>query len=265
MRGEKEMRAMWLPMELHFTTVMIVMVGVFLASFMDGIAGGGGIISVPTYFLAGLPPHLALGTNKLSSCIGTAVSAGRFIRGGYINWRLGIPSVILALVGAALGTALQLTVSERALQIILLAVLPVVALVVLRQRALPEEAGEIAQGKQAAIVLSASLIVGAYDGFYGPGTGTFLILFFCTLGKMDVRTASGNVKLVNLASNLGALATSLSHGKVFLALGLLGAVSSIAGHWLGSGLAIKDGSRIVKPAIVAVLVLLTVKVIADLL
>ena len=230
------MRAMWLPMELSLPMVLIVAAGVFLASFMDGVAGGGGIISVPTYFLAGLPSHLALGTNKLSSCIGTAVSTGRFIRGGYVNWKLGVPSIALALFGAALGTRLQLMVDERALQILLLAVLPVVALVVLRQPSLPEQAGEIAPGKQAAIVLSAALIVGAYDGFYGPGTGTFLILIFCTMGKLDLRTASGNVKLVNLSSNIGALSTSLLHGKVFLALGLIGAVASVAGHWLGSGL-----------------------------
>ena len=259
------MRAMWLPMDLSLPMVLIVVVGVFLASFMDGVAGGGGIISVPTYFLAGLPSHLALGTNKLSSCIGTAVSTGRFIRGGYVNWKLGVPSIALALFGASLGTRLQLMVDERVLQILLLAVLPVVALVVLQQRTLPEEAGDIAPGRQAAIVLSASLIVGAYDGFYGPGTGTFLILIFCTLGKLDLRTASGNVKLVNLSSNLGALATSLLNGKVFLALGLIGAVASVAGHWLGSGLAIKDGSKIVKPAILVVLILLAVKVIADLL
>ena len=153
---------------------------------------------------------------------------------------------------------------ERYLKLLLLLVLPVVAFVVLRQRKLPEERGEIEPGRQMAIVLLASLIVGAYDGFYGPGTGTFLILIFCGLGKLDVRTASGNVKLVNLASNVGAVFTSLIHGKVFIALGLIGAVFSIAGHFLGSGLAIKDGSRIVRPAILIVLVLLAIKVISEL-
>ncbi len=259
------MQAMWMPMELSFSMVLIVVMGVFLAGFMDGIAGGGGIISVPAYLLAGLPAHLALGTNKLSSCVGTAVSAGRFIRGGYVDWKLGLPSIVLALFGAALGTRLQLMVDERVLQYLLLAVLPLVALVVLRQRTLPEERGDIAPGKQAAIVLSAALIIGAYDGFYGPGTGTFLVLILCTLGKLDVRTAAGNVKIINLSSNIGALATSLLNGKVFLALGLIAGAASITGHWLGSGLAIKDGSKIVKPAILVVLTLLTVKLIADLL
>ena len=259
------MQSMWLPMELNVSMVLIVVAGVFLAGFMDGIAGGGGIISVPAYLLAGLPAHLALGTNKLSSCVGTAVSAGRFIRGGYVDWKLALPSMVLALAGAALGTRLQLMVDERVLKILLLAVLPLVALVVLRQRSLPEERGDIAPGRQRAIVFSAALVIGAYDGFYGPGTGTFLVLILCTLGKLDVRTAAGNVKVMNLSSNIGALATSLLNGKVFLALGLIAGAASIAGHWLGSGLAIKDGSKIVKPAILVVLTLLTVKVIADLL
>ena len=255
---------MLFPMALTWRMAAIVVIGVFLASFVDGVAGGGGIISVPTYFLAGLPAHLALGTNKLSSGIGTVVSTLRFIRGGFVNWRLAIPSVALALYGSHLGTRLQLALDERYLKWLLLLVLPLVAVVVLRQKKLPEEPGQIAPRRQAAIVLAASFLVGGYDGFYGPGTGTFLILIFCNLAKMDLRTASGNVKLVNLASNIGALATSLMHGKVFLVLGLIGAVASVGGHYLGSGLAIKDGSKIVRPVILVVLGLLAVKVISEL-
>ncbi len=256
---------MLMPMELSVKMVLIVVIGVFLAAFMDGVAGGGGIISVPTYFLAGLPAHLALGTNKLSSCIGTAVSTGRFIRGGYVDWKLGVPSILLALIGSHFGTRLQLMLDERYLKWLLLLVLPVTASVVLRQRSFPEERGEIAPGKQTAIVLTASLILGTYDGFYGPGTGTFLLLVFCNLGKLDLRTASGNVKLVNLASNLGSVVTSLLNGKVFIVLGLIGAAASIAGHYIGSGMAIRDGSRIVRPVTLVVLVLLTVKVLSELL
>ena len=130
--------------------------------------------------------------------------------------------------------------------------------------ALPEQRGDIEPKKQMAIVYLASLVVGAYDGFYGPGTGTFLLLIFCNLAKLDVRTAGGNVKLVNLASNIGALVTSLMSGKVFLVLGLIGTVTSFLGHFLGAGLAIKNGSKIVKPAVILVLVLLAAKVIQGL-
>ena len=251
-------------MVLTVKMALIVAVGVFLASFMDAIAGGGGIISVPTYLLAGVPMHMALGTNKVSSGIGTAVSTARFIKNGYIDWKLGIPSVALALVGSFVGTSIQLMIDEVYLQYLLLIVLPVVALVVLRQRQFPEERGEIDRRKQCAIVWLASFVVGAYDGFYGPGTGTFLLLIYCNLAKMDVRTAGGNVKLVNLSSNIGAFVTSLRSGQVFLVLGLIGAVTSIAGHYVGSGLAIKNGSKIVRPTVVIVLILLAVKVVYEL-
>ena len=257
-------RQMLFPMPMTVQMVVIVIVGVFLASFVDGVAGGGGIISVATYLIAGLPAHLALGTNKLSSCIGTSVSAGRFIKGGFVDWKLGVPSILLALAGAHVGTRLQLALDERYLKWLLLVVLPIVAVVVLRQRTFPEERGEMPETRRAAIVLAASLIVGAYDGFYGPGTGTFLILIYCNFAKMDLRTASGNVKLVNLSSNIGALVTSFLCGKVFIVLGLIGAVASIAGHYIGSGMAIKNGAKIVKPVILVVLALLAVKVITEL-
>lgn len=258
------MHAVFFPMALTPKMLVIVVLFVFLAGVVDGIGGGGGLISVPAYLLAGLPPHLALGTNKLSSSIGTAVSAGRFIRRGYVDWKLCIPAIAVAIVGSYFGTRLQLSVDETYLKWTLLIVLPIVAFIVLRQKNLPEEPGEIAPGKKAAVVFAAALVIGVYDGFYGPGTGTFLILIFCSLAKMDLRTAAGNVKLINLSSNVGAVVTSLLHGKVFLALGLIAAVASVAGHYIGSGLAIRDGSKIVKPVILLVLTALAVKVITEL-
>ena len=243
---------------------LLIGLGVFAAGFVDGIGGGGGIISVPVYLLAGLPPHLALGTNKLSSCVGTAFSTFRYLKKGYVDWSLALPSVVLAIGGAYLGTSLQLMADERILKYLLLLVLPVAAAVLLRKKSLPEQRGEMAPGRRRLIVWGFSLLVGVYDGFYGPGTGTFLLIAFCTLGKLDLRTASGNVKIVNLSSNLGALATSLTAGKVLIGLGLLAACFSIAGHWLGSGLAIKNGAKIVRPVILLVILLLAVRVAAEL-
>ena len=153
---------------------------------------------------------------------------------------------------------------ERFLKILLLFVLPVIAFVILKQKHLPEQRGEVKEWARRAIVWSASLVIGAYDGFYGPGTGTFLLLVFCYLAKVDVRTASGNVKLVNLASNVGALATSLAAGKVLIPLGLVSAVFATAGQYLGAGLALKNGSKIVRPVILVVLTLLTGKILLEL-
>ena len=244
--------------------VVLVCIGVFCASFMDAIGGGGGIISLPTYLLAGLPMHFALGTNKLSSCIGTVASTVRYVKNGYVNWFLGIPSIVLALVGAHLGTKLHLAMDEKYLKVVLIAVLPVIAVILLRKKDLPEEWQPLNRWLRSAIIWGASLIFGAYDGFYGPGTGTFLLLTFCYLGKIDVRTASGNVKLVNLSSNIGALFTSLAAGKVIIQLGLTAAVFSIAGQYLGAGLALKNGSKIVRPVILLVILLLAGKVLLEL-
>lgn len=243
--------------------VLLVCAGVFCASFMDAIGGGGGIISLPTYLLAGLPMHFALGTNKLSSCIGTVASTLRYIKNGYVDWLLGIPSVVLALFGAHLGTRLHLAMDEQYLKLVLLFVLPVIAVILLRKKELPEQRQPINKWLCRAIVWGASLVFGAYDGFYGPGTGTFLLLSFCYLAKIDVRTASGNVKLVNLASNVGALVTSLVAGKVLVPLGLVSAILATAGQYIGAGLALKNGSKIVRPVILIVILLLTGKVLFE--
>ena len=244
--------------------VLLIGVGVFAASFVDAIGGGGGIISVPVYLLAGLPTHYALGTNKMSAGIGTAVSTFRYLRKGYVDWSLALPSVVLAIGGAYLGTTLQLKADEQFLKYLLLAVLPLAAGLLLRKKSLPEQRGELPRWKRCLAVWASSLVIGVYDGFYGPGTGTFLLLAFCLLGKQDVRTASGNVKLVNFSSNVGALATSLLAGTVYVGIGLVAACFSIAGHYFGAGLAIKNGSRIVRPVILCVIALLLLRVLAEL-
>ena len=245
-------------------TVLLICTGVFCASFMDAIGGGGGIISLPTYLLAGVPMHFALGTNKLSSCIGTVASTVRYVKNGCVDWMLAIPSIGLALVGAHIGTRLQLTVDEQYLKCLLLIVLPIIAAILLKKKNLPEKREPMNEWLRKAVVWGFSLLVGTYDGFYGPGTGTFLLLAFCYLAKIDVRTASGNVKLVNLSSNIGALATSLAAGKVLVPIGLLAAVFSTAGQYLGAGLALKNGSKIVRPVILVVLALLAGKVLLEL-
>ena len=131
------------------------------------------------------------------------------------------------------------------------------------QKDLPEVRKPMNEWLRRAIVWGTALVIGIYDGFYGPGTGTFLLLSFCYLAKIDVRTASGNVKLVNLSSNIGALCTSLMAGKVLIPLGLMAAVFAIAGQYLGAGLAMKNGSKIIRPVILVVILLLAAKVLLE--
>ena len=249
----------------HFSAFLIVCPLVFLAGFVDSIAGGGGLISLPAYLLAGLPIHNAIATNKLSSTTGTLVSTLRLVRNHFADLKLALPCMAASFCGSILGARIALLTSDAILKIVLLILLPIVAFYVLKKKDLePDLTTQPSHRTQLTILISSSLLIGIYDGFYGPGTGTFLLLIFCNLAKLDVRTAGGNVKLVNLASNIGALVTSLMSGKVFLVLGLIGTVTSFLGHFLGAGLAIKNGSKIVKPAVILVLVLLAAKVIQGL-
>ena len=247
--------------DLSIWAILFVCAGVFCASFVDAIAGGGGIIALPVYIISGLPAHMAIGTNKFSSTIGTSVSTIRYIRNGYADLKLALPCILIAIPGGFVGTKLQLMVDENYLKFMLIFLLPVVAFVILKQKSFPEEPDEISPVLQKTIVYVSTFIVSVYDGFYGPGTGTFLLLAFCNLGKLDVRTASGNMKIVNFSSNIGALISSFFAHKIFFTLGAIASVFSIAGHYIGSGLTIRNGSRIVRPVIILVLILLLVKVL----
>lgn len=253
--------------ELTWQSFLFVCPLVFLAGLVDSIAGGGGLISLPAYLICGVPAHSALATNKLSSCIGTMVSTARYIKRGFVNWKLALPSIVLAIFGSMLGAWLVLLVDERIVQYMLLGCLPVIAFFVLRKKDMeaPEEARKaIPWRRQMAIVLSASLLIGCYDGFYGPGTGTFLLLVYTQLAKLDIRTASGNVKLVNLSSNFGSLIVFLSKGESIVPLGLVAGAFCLLGHYIGAGMVIKNGGKVVKPIILVVMLLLFIKVLSGL-
>ena len=244
---------------------LIVCPMVFLAGFVDAIAGGGGLISLPAYLLAGVPMHQAIATNKLSSATGTTISTIRYCRNTRVDWSIAGPAIVLSLIGSSIGAKLTMMMPESVLKVVLLVVLPVTAVFVFRKNALVEkQSGSVSHRRMLLITWIAALAIGCYDGFYGPGTGTFLILVMVGLAKMDMMQAAANTKLINLASNISALAAFLIGGKVVLTLGLAASVFSIAGHYTGSSMVMKNGTKIVKPIILVVLVLLFLKVIFDL-
>jgi uncharacterized membrane protein YfcA len=246
------------------TTFLVICPLVFLAGFVDSVAGGGGLISLPAYLIAGVPAHFALGTNKLSSSMGSVIASFRYYKNGFVDPFLCVPSFIASLAGSALGTNLTLLVSERYLQWLLLAVLPVTAFFVLRKKNLLSKGGPFSRSKTALIVTLVSFVIGGYDGFFGPGTGAFLILLYSGLARVEARAAAGNAKLVNMASNISSLAVFLLHGRAILPLGLTAGVFSIAGSYLGSGLVIRKGAGVLRLFIIGVLILLLVKIAWDL-
>lgn len=245
---------------------LIVCPLVFLAGFVDAIAGGGGLISLPAYMLSGVPTHVAIATNKLSSAAGTMVSTGRFLKNGYVPVKLSLCAAVMALIGSTLGANISMLLSEKILQGMLLAVLPVVAFYVLKNKNMGEgeKTGTRTERQILLVAMGAALVIGIYDGLYGPGTGTFLLLILTGLGRMELRSAAGATKVINLASNIAALVTFVAHGQVYWALGLSASVFSIAGHYTGAGLVAKDGRRVVRPVVLTVLGILFIRVVAEL-
>jgi uncharacterized membrane protein YfcA len=233
---------------------------------MDAIAGGGGIITLPTYYVVGLPPHMAMGTNKFSSSFGTAISSIKFIKSRNVHFKAAAVSVPCALLGSACGSWLTLFISAETLRYILLVALPLLAVFLLRGDRLKDGSEKnLPLGK----LLFASGIIafalGAYDGFFGPGTGTFLIIAFNLIAGFNILTAAGNAKIVNFSSNIAALVTFLLSGNIVFALGVPAAACSLAGSWLGASVALKSGAKIIKPMFIFVFVLLLIKITWDML
>ena len=242
---------------------LIVCPMLFLAGLVDAIGGGGGLISLPAYLLAGLPIHQTIATNKLSSTCGTALATVRFIREGLVNWKLSVPTIVFAMLGSSLGANLSMQVSDGVMEAVLFVVLPVVAFIVLNPKLFHDNAQHtpVLDRKLWTTAVLSAFLVGIYDGFYGPGTGTFLIIAFTVFAKLDIRSANAQTKVINLTTNITSLVIFLMNGQVLIPLGLAAAVCNMAGNYVGAGLAMTRGSRITRPVIVLVLALLFLKVI----
>ena len=237
---------------------------IFLAGFVDSIGGGGGLISLPAYLLAGLPTHAAIATNKLSSAMGTTFSTAKFIKNKLINFRLAVPTIIAALVGSSVGARLSLLTDDHILSLILMPVLMITAFFVLNKQTFGKEYPQVeTYDKKIFIIASvAALCIGFYDGFYGPGTGTFLIIVLNVFAHLNLNQANAQTKAINLTTNLTSLVIFIMNGQVIWKLGLVAGVFGIAGNLLGAGLAIKKSSTITRPIIILVLVLLFVKILS---
>lgn len=251
-------------MEITLTQFLIVCPLVFLAGLLDAIAGGGGLISLPAYLIAGIPPHIALGTNKMGSIMGTTVSTARFVKNGFVNLKKVFWFAVAAIVGSAIGANLTLLVSEAVIQYMMLGVLPIVAIYVLKNKKMGDDsqAGTIPAKRSFIIALAAAFVIGTYDGFYGPGTGTFLILILTGAAKYTMKEAAGTTKAINLASNAAAFITFVINGKVFYPLGLAAGIFCIVGNYIGAGLVMTNGQKIVRPVVLIVLTILFVKILS---
>ena len=233
-----------------------------LAGFLDSVAGGGGIISLPAYYLAGLPPALAAGTNKLSAMMGAATATANYLKAGKVVLRVGVPAVIGALICSTLGALTLTALPETAVRVLVLCCIPVAAVFTLR-RPKPREHGELSEKAKLWLAFGIGCVIGFYDGLVGPGTGTFLILLFLYMFGMQAVEAGGTAKLVNLASNFAAFVSLILTGNVLFWLGVPAGACAMLGAFLGSRLTIKKGGKLIRGMMLVALSLMLVKILAD--
>jgi len=238
---------------------------VFLAGFIDSIAGGGGTISIPAYLLTGMPTHFAFGTNKLSMTFGTAIAAGRYVRNKAIDIRTAIISGINSVIGAAIGSQFALMLDDRTFRLLLIIALPCVAVFLMFRKDKIYEGGreDISSRKTVLLATVIGFSIGLYDGIIGPGTGTFAIIAYNTFMKYDLKVASGNAKILNLSSNIASLVTFAIAGNVLFVIGIPAAAFCIAGNYIGAGFAIRKGAKFIRPMLFVVLGLLLLRIIYD--
>lgn len=249
-------------MVITFDMYLILLPLVFIASFVDAIGGGGGLISLPAYMVTGLPSVLASGSNKLSASIGTVTAAAKFLKSGKVMLLPALLAAAVAIPGAFLGAELLTHTPENIYRAIVLIFVPLVALLTILQRGGKEEMKPMNKARLAACALI-GLVCGLYDGFFGPGTGVLLILGFHAFAGMDTVTASGSAKVVNLASNVTAVFVHIFSGNIAYALAIPAMFVSVLGGYVGSSLAIRKGAKLIRLVMLLVMALLIVKLAVD--
>lgn len=281
----------FVPLDLPVLAFLCLMT--FLAGLVDSIAGGGGLISLPAFMLTGIPTSTALACNKLSSSAGTTISTARYLRAGVVNLPIAIVTAIAAMAGSALSTNLMIRIPENVLHIVVLLLLPLAAVAALGKRrgrkedcrqhepavtADAETGGTQGDGREQdakrkkslpdmrtfLISLPIGFLIGMYDGLVGPATGTFLIIAFTAILGFGTVEAGGIGKVVNLCSNYASLTILLAAGKVAFGIAVPAAIFCCLGHFIGAGIALRDGEKVIRPLMLVVICLLGVTLLAQL-
>ncbi len=251
--------------QISFEMLGFLLAAGFLAAFIDSVVGGGGLISLPALLMTGMPPGIALGTNKLASLCCSSTSSLSFLRSKKMD--LGLVKYLfpLSLFGAVLGASTVRLIPPEFLKPLVIAMLIIVTIYTLFKKGWGDVSTYRGLSNRSGIIGGlAAFALGFYDGFFGPGAGSFLIFIFLMLG-FDFVVAAGNAKALNLASNIGALATFLLAGSVNYAYGLCMGVAMIIGALAGSHFAIKRGAAYVRPLFISMTTLLIGKQLWDIL
>lgn len=243
---------------LEFNTYVILFIAAFLASLIDSIAGGGGLLTTPAMLLVGISPLNTLATNKFQSCFGTFTSTYNYYKNGLLTEPKRYLFFFLSFAGSMVGTFLVSRISNEVLESIIPILLISAAVFFILNR------GPSTSNKSSSLVFIFNLIViliGFYDGFFGPGTGSFFVLAFVIIKGISIMEATAITKLLNFASNFAAFIIFAIKGYVIWELGLIMAVAQIGGANLGSRFAISNGEKVVRPVLVVVSILLSIRIL----
>lgn len=229
---------------------------------VDAIAGGGGLITLTAYVAVGLPPTTALGNNKFASASGTLVASIQYLAQKQVSLLVGGIAILTTFIGSAYGSFLATRYAATYLSYLLIILVPSLAIFMMVN---PNFGKASIRLRSFTLLLSGitGFVMGMYDGFFGPGTGMFLTLIFTSVLGLDLLKACGTARIVNLASNLAALTIFLYHGVIDFYIAIPCAVSAIIGGYIGSHLALRVGSKVVKPVMLLVLSLLLIKVVVE--
>lgn len=239
----------------------------FFSGIIDAVCGGGGLLSMPMFMAIGFPAHLVTGTNQCAIFMGGATSLARYVKAKRIHWPTAWLAGPLAVLGAFLGARLNLVMPEHILEIVMIVLLPIATAVILTR---PNFGAEnhvegLSRRRYIGSSLLIGLLIGGYQGFYGAGSGTFFMLGFALLCRLDLTTASGNAKFVAFCANLASAATYAFSDAVVWPAVLLATLTNVAGSYLGAGLAMKKGARLIRPMFLGVLAVLFVHLAATML
>ncbi len=249
-------------MEFEFYNYVIFLAASFLAGFVDSIAGGGGIITVPILMASGLPPHVALATNKLQSSFGSFTASANFFRKGLVTFKDIYLGVIFTFIGALIGTNAILLLDAK----ILNKIIPFMLVVIFLYTLFNPKFGHIDMKSRLTkpiFFLIFGILLGFYDGFFGPGTGTFWTIALVTIMGLNLKKATATTKVMNFTSNIVSLGVFLFSGNVLFFIGILMGFGQIVGAFVGSSLVVKKEVTFIRSFFLFIVGVTILKLIYD--
>lgn len=248
-------------MDLGPDLLALLMLAAFVAGMIDAVAGGGGLITIPALLAAGVPPVQAIATNKLQSSLGTAGAVAAFARKGHIDFRRFLWPAVAAFAGSAAGAYVLTRIDSGFLAGFLPVLLVAMAIYFATARRMGDDDRHSRAGPAA--LLAAAAAIGGYDGFFGPGTGSFFTTALVAVFGLGLLRAVAHTKLLNLASNLAGLLVLMLGGHVLWLTGLAMGAASVLGGQVGAHGAMRFGAGVARPLLILVSLALTAKLLAD--